>query len=660
MLNTIRKYINLLIFIAICSTAYGQDSKGEEEIFTMGLEELMQIEVVSASRSVEGISDAPGIITSITSEEIKRFGGMSLLDVLERSAGIYITGTYFLPENYISIRGDAASHYNRHVLILINGRPVRETLFGGVDFSVLKSIPLAAIRQIEIIRGPGSVLYGSNAYTGVVNILLDKNKEELNLMVSGGSLDTRQVEITNTTSKGDLLINSGVKYARTDGYENEIVSELNESLVRKMGYNTMGAFTRIDYQSLEVTGMVNHTAQNNFGTLPIADFPGSTPFLNRDVASTRLMLDVGYNFEINNDWDLKLNSTFNESLISYDATDGDFEGQSSDILFELTNFIRVAENINLLAGGTVYAMSAGGELSDNPNQGITYTDQTWYSAYVQADFKPIEKLKLIAGGQVNIPEGIDANFVPRLGAIFKATDELGIKALYGQAFRTGYIAEQQAFEPPILQGNPDLQPQTVETIDLQLFYNGAKIQGSITGYNSVMKDVIALTAPPNQTYVNQGELEFMGVEIEGKYLVNDNFFINGSYTYQQNETDGGQENVTHVPQSLGKIGLNYRKDWLVFGVSNMTVAEISSVSEVNPAVRQVNPDPENYNFMSVNLDIDLMRLANAEKDYELHLKTYVQNLLDEEIYYPEFTRRNINSIQGRAGRIIQVGMQMTF
>ena len=656
-----KKLYRILIFLILFSTGalYAQEDE-TVEVYDLSLEQLMQMEVVSASKTEEGINDAPGVISTIGAEEIRRLGGTNLAEVLERSAGVYITGTYYMPDNYISLRGDASSHYNRHVLILINGRPVRETLFGGVDFSILKSIPLSAIRQIEIIRGPGSVLYGSNAYTGVINILIDKKKEGLITRVSGGSLATKNMEVANTHSKGDLILNTSLKYSRSEGWENEIISELNESLVRKMGYYTLGAYARADYNNLEVTGMINHTSQNNFGTLPINDFPGGTPFLNRDITSTRFMLDAGYEFAISENWSLKANSTFNESIITYDATDGDFEGQSSDLLLEVTNFITATENINVTAGGTAYIMSAGGELSDNPDQGIAYTNEVWYSAYFQADFRPIEQLKLIAGAQMNAPEGVGINFVPRLGAIYQANEHLGVKALYGQAFRTAYIAEQQSFEPPILIGNPDLTPQTIETIDLQVFYNSSKIQGSVTAFNSKMKNVISLTSPPNQTYVNQGEVSFMGVEAEGKWVITENFFVNASYTYQTNENAEEQENITLMPQQLTKVNFSYKRDWLTIGVSNMTVARVPRVDETNSAVRSVNPTAVGYNFTSLNLDIDIYNMLNVDKAYGLNFQCYVSNLFDEEIYYPEYTRRNINSIGGRAGRIVNLGVQLKF
>ncbi len=627
---------------------------------SLSLEDLMVLDVVSASKTEEGLYDAPSVISTITSEEIERFGGTNLVDVLERTAGLMVTGTYFMPENNISLRGDAVSHYNRHVLILVNGRPVRETLFGGIDFTILKTIPLQSIKQLEIIRGPGSVLYGSNAYTGVVNIILNEGSEDLALRVAGGSFGTKLVEVSSASSVGDLTINTGLKLGKSDGWNSNLTSELNEALARKMGYNSFGGHLLANYQNLSLTTLISHTQQNNFGTLPVGEFPGSTPLLNRDITSTRFMLDLGYEQEWSDNWRTQFNGTVNESVVSYDAAGGDFEGESSDLLLEMTNFFSVAENINLVAGGTAYLMSAGGELANDPNSGVAYKNQTWYSLYFQGDYRPIESLKLIAGGQLNAPEGVDASFVPRLGAIFNATPSIGIKALYGQAFRTAYTAEQNAFEPPVLVGNPDLTPQTIGTTDIQLFYNTPKIQASVTAFNSQVRDQISITSPPNQTYVNSGEVTFQGIELEGRFALNTNIFINGSYTIQENENDQGVQNVTSMPQSLGKIGISYANDWLKFGLHNMSVIDMGRISDINEVVREVNTRISDFNFVTMNLDLNISQLASMSTDYDLRLQTYVSNLLDEEVFYPEYARRNINSIQGRAGRYVQVGLVLDF
>src|SRR5690606_17617224 len=87
----------------------------------MSLEALLSVEVVTASKNAESLSDAPGIVTTITAREIEQFGANSLLEVLDRLAGTYVPGSAAFPQSIVSMRGDMSTIYNNHVLVLLNG-----------------------------------------------------------------------------------------------------------------------------------------------------------------------------------------------------------------------------------------------------------------------------------------------------------------------------------------------------------------------------------------------------------------------------------------------------------------------------------------------------------------------------------------------------------
>ncbi|MEZ5197709.1 MAG: TonB-dependent receptor plug domain-containing protein [Bacteroidales bacterium] len=161
------------------------------------IETLWDIEVTTASKQEEKMSDAPGIITVVTKDEIASFGGNSLWDVLNRVTSMYMihAGTYMW--NIGSVRGQNVSVFDNHVLILLNGRPLRDGISGGLNSVFYNSFPLEGIDHLEIIRGPGSVLYGTNAYSGVINIITKKAKEKTSLdaSVTYGSFNTAIVNV---------------------------------------------------------------------------------------------------------------------------------------------------------------------------------------------------------------------------------------------------------------------------------------------------------------------------------------------------------------------------------------------------------------------------------------------------------------------------------
>src|SRR5262249_36639457 len=132
------------------------------------------IKVTTVSKFSENLADAPGVISIITKDELKRFGAMSLREVLERVPSLVRSSSYFTDRSLVAARGDQTKIDGGHILILINGRPSREVLEGGLITDLLESFPVGILERIEVIKGPGSVLYGSNAFSAVINLITQK------------------------------------------------------------------------------------------------------------------------------------------------------------------------------------------------------------------------------------------------------------------------------------------------------------------------------------------------------------------------------------------------------------------------------------------------------------------------------------------------------
>lgn len=180
----------------------------------------MDVEVTVASKQSERLSDAPGVISVTTKEDIEMFGARDLYQVLERMPSVFMTGSYLFPNNLVSLRGDLPTHTNNHTLILINGRPVRESNSGGLNMMMLMGYPVEMIERIEVIRGPGSVIYGTNAFTGVVNVVTVRGKQDsLRLKGEGGSYGYYRTSLSSSAEKDDFTINGTVSTMREDGWD---------------------------------------------------------------------------------------------------------------------------------------------------------------------------------------------------------------------------------------------------------------------------------------------------------------------------------------------------------------------------------------------------------------------------------------------------------
>ncbi len=661
------------IFITFVFQLNAQESErlGVQDMTPILSKDLINQNVSVASKSLESIYDAPGVISVITSTEIERFGGNNLLEVLERVASVYAIGSYFAPNNVLSIRGDLATPYNNHVLILINGRPTREHLFGGIDYPVYLAFPLQVIESIEVVRGPGSVLYGTNAYSGVINII---TKEVVEDQTQGsfeyGSFNTFGFNALSTKIRDRLKVSSAIRYFGQEGWQHEAVGEDGGRLDYQAGQSNLGASLNVDFGKLNMQSFVSYSSQSSTGVLPI----GGTGLRNRAINTLRVFFDTGYNIYVSKRFKIANHATFNAMRTRFSNPSGDFVGNTKDVLLESTAFYDIGKGLNLTAGGTGYFQVGEAEIGDDANRGVPNYGKFWYNGYAQLDYllplKSKLKVKLTAGAQYNKPSKIKGDFVPRLGLIADFNKNLGLKLLYGQAFRAAFEAESTLNDPPVLQGQPGLRPEKVTTFDTQLFYSKGKMQIFATYFNSLQRDLIIQTTNISPTtYENANRLQLNGLEVEFKFATRSTFFITGSFTYQQNELTDTKDNskiqdYTLMPQVMAKLGIFY--DWreagLSIGVFNTYMGEANNL-EVPDNLQ--NPIPEAFNFMTVKVDMNLNDLFNITEKEEttitkVLLSFYVTNLLNEEIYYPEFVRRKINTLPGRGGRAFYTSFRVLF
>ncbi|TRX60657.1 TonB-dependent receptor [Fulvivirga sp. M361] len=636
------KFFSIVVLIFYKQLAYAQDT----DLLSLSLEELMNIEVTTASKNAENIFDAPGVMTVITSKEIEQFGANNLIELFERVPGLIPMSSYFFPNNMLSIRGDLPNHNDSHVLILIDGRPIRMTRVGGINHGIYTSYPVANIQRIEIIKGPGSALYGSNAFAGVVNIISKKATDStLEARVGGGSFNTKKGSVIAGKSFGDLGATVALNYLETDGWEATMTDELGSSNVTQAGEKNVGLTANFDYKGLSLKSFLSFTDADVLGPFP--KFPQHSSRLDSR------MLDLGYEYNFSENWNINANITHNgfnwDTVNDFPGSDPDniplSESTTNDYLFEVSSRRSFMNNrINVLLGGTGYSITG--------DQGDSYS-VFWWNSYFQADARLHDKFKLILGGQLNKPENTDIDFVPRIGGILNVTEKLGVKALWGQAFRSGYITELFV-DVPILQGNPDLEPEKVSSLDLQVFYKTNNFQASASYYANRQKDLIdrvPVAGQSFQTFINQSERNINGFEFESRFAANSGLLVLAAFNYMHNE-DGmtGQEGVTFAPDYTIKTGISYPiTNGLQVGVNYNYVDDFGKVSLVNPGVSTVNTEADGYNLVSFNVNLDFPKLFKSETMPDLKLQLYGTNILAEDIYIPETTRKQINTIPYKAG-----------
>jgi len=689
-----KKYTLIIFILLIFNDLIAQkDSLNNGD--TLSLEALLTMEfssddmqkhldvkkVISGSKDIETLKYSPGLISVIDHDDIRKFGGNSLWEILQRAVGVFMPNSYIFRQNVIGIRGDVQGHFNTHTLILLDGRPMRESLYGGIDMAILNSFPIETVERIEVTRGPGSVLYGTGAFAGIINIITKKN---LNSSVCSdfkvGSFGTLGQNTSFSFQKDDVNISGSTHYFKQDGWtfsafdegirrndtiglifsQNPVYQEVN------YGQENLGAHLNLSYK--------NWTLRTFYGK-SYMDILGFPPLWKPDVHGTggsetidnvRLFTDLGYKHEFSDKIYSTFNLTYNRLQITEFGSSGmPGEARADDWLFEITNFYKPSDTWYIILGGLIKEVQGEG-LTYSPTsfEASFYAkpyDEFQYAAYSQVEYSPIDFIKFIGGVQLNKIPTIDIDLVPRIGLIFNIKQGLGAKILYGQAFKNPTGVEA-FFELPGAVGNPNLAPEKVTTFDAQLSYQRTYYQASISYFKSRQSDLITRETIGSVTqFINEGEFFIEGGEFELEVIPITNLHLNFSGSYQENYRDeeSNDLNVNRIPQTMLKGGVSYYFKGIDIGIFNAHYSALSVFK--NATTHQLNSEPKAYNLLSMNLNLHLKKLFYAKSDApEVWFSIYGENLLDETFHEPERVRKTINTLPARSGRAIFGSLKFNF
>jgi outer membrane receptor for ferrienterochelin and colicin len=654
------KIISLLIALIMNRLVYAIDidADGELEKEIQRLQEEKKLWIETVSKQKEAKDAAAGVVSVITQDEIKRYGGRSLADVLNRVTSMYVLGTHVWEDSMAAQRGDVSTQVNNHTLFLLDGRPLRDSWHGGLNNMVIRNFPLHQIEQIEVVRGSGSVLYGSNGYSAVVNIITRKNKDN-SLTVRGryGSFGTGQAESEFAWKNAEASVTGAARYRDTRGWQASAIDEKNTPISFHNSSEDISAATSAQWGNFNLNAFVANMHNTHWGVTPVGNGDA--------VQYRRLFVDAGHKAELNSHWNFQTNLTYNNAAFTVDlaaAEASDIQHLAEDnLLIEQTHFFNFFDKkLTFLMGGLVEWQSG----TVTQPKGVTPLLKYGFlksSLYGELTYAILDNLKFTAGGKWNRGDDIGSasngkalnGQVGRLALVYEINKSFGIKVLYNQAFRTPSALESKINVPSVLVGNPSLEPERVEGIDAQFFYHTVDYQASFTAFRSRQSHLIARTVLPapqtGATYGNVGSAVFHGLELDTKAKLFEKLHWTGSYTFQTNRDQLGRNNFLSSPNHIAKMGLSYD----VTPQLQLSVFDtFFSNAKKFPGVAQVNPTADSYHNVTVNGNYRLDELLGSHFAKHVTLTMYVDNLLNEKIYYPEFNRKRINTIPASGGRSI--------
>ena len=572
---------SLSLYIA---PAIGLASAGSG-LLDIPLEQLGQIEITTAAKVPELLSKTSATVSVITASEIRRMGARTIYDALARLPGVNIGLSQF-GDHFISIRG-IRTNRSEKLLLLLDGHLLNEARSGSALSEWLNSLPVDNIARIEMVRGPGSALYGANAFLGVINIITKRPDEidhvELaasNEFESAGTIAWRY----NLLAGGDLSENweGGINFNVVDSPGPEL-NVKSDALGRSGTADTH--FDRLDVQGNISNGPF--TLRSRYMRRKAGDEFGSLYVLNN--ASTQKVeytfLDAEYHARPSDNGDLTLRAYVDhQDADNYyvglpagtiPSTSVYFPWNSSGLIGDL-----LAKETNSGAEArfdyraiTSHTLSAGlawrrEELHDvrllanaDPNHLPQVTDVTdhfnWIdpasrdiaSLYIQ-DLWDIEaNLRVTMGARYDHFSDSGSTFNPRLGLIWQFQPEMSARLTYGEAFRAPSFADLHLKNNPAQLGNPDLAAERIETWEAGVNWQPGQFQTDLTLFRSHMHNLIDFPTGSIQ-YQNLGKATVYGLELEARYHFQSYANIAANYSYADAEYTNLEPSIMAPPRHL--------------------------------------------------------------------------------------------------------------
>ncbi len=575
----------------------------EGEVELLALERVVTI----ASKREEEVSSAPSIITVITDEEIENLGARTLTEIFRIVPGIDILKKATLGQNQIGSRG--VRDAERKIKVLIDGHSINIPYDGGISL-FFDDLPLKNVKRIEVIRGPGSALYGANAFVSVVNIITKDASDIDGLEVSSGfgSYDTQEYSVLFGKTLYDIDVTSFTNFYNTNG--------LSETIKEDAIFGSPIGLTPRDTDD----------SRNSFDTsmkLSYKDFTLTGKYMNKDtepfVGSNFILTDDGenkfnyvmgelsYKFDIGEKITVKPRIYYDQYDIEFDAEsfpdgftipfdtddDGDIEVFPDGVFFEATTTNRrlgaeiqadyVFSDNNIFTVGFSYEWEKQASIDLNSNfnplnsasigsvQNVSNIGnwirrayrQVW-SIYMQNKWDITDDLGLTIGVRHDQYSDFAGTTNPRLGLVWHFMENATLKLLYGQAFRSPAFNELYLINNPVLTGSTDLDPETIRTYEIGLGYKFTDyLSADVNYFFNVIRDEISSAEPSSSAgnvmaFENSGGSDIQGIEFELKADL-DRFWSGAyafaNYSFLDAETKDNDP-LPDVPKHKGNVGVN--------------------------------------------------------------------------------------------------------
>lgn len=628
------------------------------DLTELSLETLMDLEIVTAARHAQKAGDAPASATVITAREIEEFGYRTVLEALRSVTGFYTTNDRNY--TYLGVRGFLIpGDYSNRVLLLIDGYRVNDPAYHAPTFDYTFPVPIEAVKQIEVIKGPGSALYGGDALLAVINVIT-KDGADLNHVAvkgEGGNKGTSRNVLAygkKLTPKLDVVA-SGI-FFRTNGdavVKSPGIADIHDADAEQ----AFGGFGKIRYGDLTLSVSGSHRNKD----IPTASF---LTLAQQGSATTDeyIFTDLRYYHAFDSTKSLSVRTSYNtynydgHYLIDLGPPAGTSDSRDllrsswsrSELQFQwdVTKWNKLTLGGDYLRAFRAQQRVFDGVADDTLN--INTLPWSW-GAFIQDEIAIGPQLDLVLGTRVDEYRDADNTANYRAAVVYRPSKDTTLKLLYGTASRAPTLYELFYTDTTTLFANPNLKIEkitTYEAVVVQALPGG--IEGSLSAFQYRFQDLISQVDQGGGAFQfqNMGGSNAQGLELGLRKQWRSGALLRFGGVLQDAKDFNGQRR-TNSPRSIENVGVVVpvlrKKTTLAFDIQHLGERRTRSGRDTGESF-----------VTTANLRFrDVFGLRN------LDLTATVNNLFNERAFIPSGNEHRQDLIPS-PGRALLFGVQYTF
>jgi outer membrane receptor for ferrienterochelin and colicins len=598
----------LLGGIVVSSAGVAAGASDPDDDTTATLDDLLSIPISTASRYAQSSREAPASVTLVTSEEIEHLGFQTIAEVISFVRGFYLS--YDRDYSYVGVRGfSRPTDYNNRIQLQLNGHPLNENVYGSALLGTEFGLTLEMIDRIEVVRGPGSALYGSTAVFAVVNVITRDGENVSGVHTSvdlGSNRLSRGSVLAGTRMQSDIDASVSGTWFDIGGedlyYKEFDTPETNDGIARRgdwdRGFGIQGVATT---GGLTVQGMLSHRDKG----VPTASYGSDFNDGRESTTDHRWFVDASYHH------DLGVSSRI-QGRLSVDGYEyagtyplNGFQHESSLGLWNSAevNFQWDTHTFNRIDFGVSYTWNRHSDYfiwQDDVELFSTNAPYNFGSVYLQNTSQVLSNLSISLAARADRHSRVGWMITPRVALIYNPWEEGTIKLLYGQAFRAPTVYELYYEDGLTQRANPALKHEMSRTEEIAF---EQRLSSWLIMYASVYRftasDLIDLVVDPVDSmlqYRNFSEARARGAEIELLAKLPGAVTIGASAAMQKADDQSTDQTLSNSPKVI------IRGHCIVPVVNHLSVGCLVRYESSRLTVYNTSTDP--FFIANVHVKID--------------------------------------------------------